>query len=61
VAKSKAVVVKRPVAPQARAAKDPKADALNSVLDKISAAGIESLTNDEKRLLEEMSKKLRGP
>jgi membrane associated rhomboid family serine protease len=62
VAKSKAVVVKRPVAPQSpRALKDPKADALNSVLDKISATGIESLTNDEKRLLEEMSKKLRGP
>jgi membrane associated rhomboid family serine protease len=62
VAKSKAVVVKRPVAPQApRAVKDPKADALNTVLDKISAAGIESLTNDEKRLLEEMSRKLRGP
>jgi len=62
VAKSKAVVVKRPVAPQApRAARDPRADALNSVLDKISATGIESLTNDEKRLLEEMSKKLRGP
>lgn len=62
VAKSKAVVVKRPAAPQAtRVAKDPKAEALNSVLDKISATGIESLTNDEKRLLEEMSKQLRGP
>jgi hypothetical protein len=36
-----------------------KADELNVVLDKISQQGIESLTSDERRLLEEMSKKLR--
>ena len=61
VAKSKAVVVKRPSAPPAaRVAKDPKAEALNNVLDKISATGIESLTADERGLLEEMSKRLRG-
>lgn len=61
VAKSKAVVAKRPAAPPAvRAAKDAKADALDHVLDKISATGIESLTSEERRLLEEMSKRLRG-
>jgi hypothetical protein len=36
-----------------------KTDELNYVLDKISERGIESLTSDERRLLEEMSKKLR--
>ena len=33
---------------------------LNVVLDKISKHGIESLTNEEVRLLEDMSRKLRG-
>ncbi|HJR62506.1 MAG TPA: rhomboid family intramembrane serine protease [Gemmatimonadaceae bacterium] len=37
-----------------------KAEELNGVLDKISEHGIESLTRDERKLLEEMSKKLRG-
>ena len=32
---------------------------VNRVLDKISQFGIESLTRDERRLLEEMSRKLR--
>jgi hypothetical protein len=32
---------------------------VNRVLDKISQQGIESLTKDERRLLEEMSRKLR--
>jgi rhomboid family protein len=32
---------------------------INSVLDKISRQGIESLTRDERRLLEDMSRKLR--
>ena len=32
---------------------------VNLVLDKISQQGIESLTKDERRLLEDMSKKLR--
>ena len=37
-----------------------KADELNYVLDKISERGIESLTSDERRLLEELSKRLRS-
>lgn len=36
------------------------AERLNIVLDKISKHGIESLTSEEVRLLEEMSRKLRG-
>ena len=32
---------------------------VNRVLDKISQQGIDSLTRDERRLLEEMSRKLR--
>ena len=61
VAKSKAVVVKRH-APQAlpRPVNDPRAEALNLVLDKISATGIESLTSDERRLLDDVSRTLRG-
>ena len=60
VAKSKAVVVKRPATPALpRQAADPRADALNLVLDKISAKGIGSLTPDERKLLDEMSRKLR--
>ena len=37
-----------------------KTDELNLVLDKISERGIGSLTSDERRLLEEMSKRLRS-
>ncbi len=37
-----------------------KADELNLVLDKISERGLDSLTRDERRLLDEMSRKLRG-
>jgi membrane associated rhomboid family serine protease len=37
-----------------------KTDELNLVLDKISERGLGSLTSDERRLLEEMSKKLRN-
>ena len=63
VAKSNAIVT-RP----ARAALMPRpadvsersAERLNLVLDKISKHGIESLTSEEVRLLEEMSRKLRG-
>jgi hypothetical protein len=33
---------------------------LNSVLDKISQHGLDSLTSGERRLLEEMSRELRG-
>jgi membrane associated rhomboid family serine protease len=61
VAKSKAVVVKRQAQPALpRVASDPRAEALNLVLDKISATGIQSLTSDERKLLDEMSRKLRG-
>jgi hypothetical protein len=44
--------------PKQETAKD-HAARVNRVLDKISQQGIESLTSDERRLLEEMSRKLR--
>ena len=63
VAKSKAALAKRPAAPAtspkpAKAAR--VASELDAVLDKISEHGIDSLTVDERRILEESSKKLRG-
>jgi rhomboid family protein len=63
VAKSKAVAAKRPatVPPaQKSAARDSKAEEVNRLLDKISAHGLDSLTSEERKLLEEMSKKLRN-
>ncbi len=62
VAKSKAAVGKRPVAtpavrPAARAAR--AEDQLNLVLDKISRQGLDSLTRDERKLLDEFSRRLR--
>lgn len=45
----------RPAAP--RLASDPVAAELDRVLDKISATGITSLTSDEKRFLDEVSKR----
>jgi membrane associated rhomboid family serine protease len=61
VAKSKAIAAKRSVtiAP-ASCRREAKADELDRVLDKISEAGIESLTGDERKILEEMSRRLRG-
>jgi membrane associated rhomboid family serine protease len=61
VAKSKAIAAKRApsLTPTSRR-REGKADELNRVLDKISELGIESLTSDERKTLEEMSKKLRG-
>ena len=61
VAKSKAIAAKRAVtlAPPPRR-REAKADELNRVLDKISERGIESLTGDERKVLEEMSRRLRG-
>jgi membrane associated rhomboid family serine protease len=61
VAKSKAIAAKRAVTlvPSSRR-REAKADELNRVLDKISETGIESLTGDERKLLEEMSRRLRG-
>ena len=60
VAKSKAAVAKRPAPPRPMLAKDAKTAALDLVLDKISEQGMSSLTTEERRLLEEMSKKLRN-
>jgi membrane associated rhomboid family serine protease len=61
VAKSKAIAAKRAVtlAPPSRR-REAKADELNRVLDKISETGIDSLTGDERKILEEMSRRLRG-
>ena len=43
----------------ARDSRDAKAEQLDLVLDKISQHGMASLTSDERRLLEEMSRRLR--
>lgn len=61
VAKSRAIAGKRvvSVSPKTRRG-EARADELNRVLDKISQHGIESLTSDERKVLEEMSKRLRG-
>jgi len=60
VAKSKAIIAKRTVtlSPTSRR-REAKAEELNRVLDKISERGIESLTTDERKTLEEMSRRLR--
>jgi hypothetical protein len=61
VAKSKAIVAKRtPALTPSPRRREAKSDELNRVLDKISEHGIESLTSDERKVLEEMSKRLRG-
>ena len=62
VARSNAVAAKRPASPPSLSSKvgKQKTDELNLVLDKISQRGIGSLTSDERRLLEEMSKRLRN-
>jgi membrane associated rhomboid family serine protease len=63
VAKSKAVAAKRPAAitPARKAApRDLKAEDVNRVLDKISAEGLDSLTSEERAILEEMSRRLRS-
>ena len=62
VAQSKAAVAKRP-ARTSRAngsSRDPRREALNRVLDKISEQGLESLSDEERVLLEEISRRLRG-
>ena len=59
VAKSKALVTRRPIATPRVVPASKKTEELNRVLDKISETGIGSLTTAEKRLLEEMSKALR--
>ena len=61
VAQSKAAVAKRParLSGKLKGPRDPKAQELDRVLDKISRTGLTSLTTAEKQLLEEMSKELR--
>lgn len=61
VAQSKAAVAKRPARMEAKrpASRDPRADELDRVLDKISKTGLASLSSAEKKILEEMSKELR--
>ena len=60
VAKSKAVLTKRPAAaaPPPRSPSKPPS-ALDAVLDKISKTGIESLTGEERKVLDEESRRLR--
>jgi hypothetical protein len=60
VAESRAVT-QRP-AVQTASAPDtrPRAEQIDRVLDKISQTGIESLSLEERQLLEEMSRRLRG-
>ena len=61
VARSKAAIAKRPVPAQAprRAPMVRRTDEINIVLDKISRQGLDSLTSDERRILEEASRRLR--
>jgi len=61
VAQSKAAVAKRSarLGPGKRGERDPKAEELDRVLDKISRQGLASLTSAERKLLEEMSRELR--
>lgn len=59
VAKSKAVVAKHPIALAPPQPRDARADEVNRVLDKISKTGIDSLTPEERLVLEEMSRRLR--
>jgi membrane associated rhomboid family serine protease len=61
VARSNATVAER--SPSRRATPEPLTDlaALDNVLDKISAHGLASLSRDERRLLDEASRRLRDP
>jgi len=59
VAKSKALVTRRPVATPRVVPASKKIEELNRVLDKISQTGLASLSTAEKRLLDEFSKALR--
>jgi membrane associated rhomboid family serine protease len=64
VAKSKAAVARRPAPPTPRPPAPPRpvvraGDDLDLLLDKISEHGIESLTMDERQLLEAASRRLR--
>jgi hypothetical protein len=63
VARSNAALTQRPSAdpaPASARAEPPRTGDLDAVLDKISRSGIDSLTSSERRLLEQMSRELRG-
>jgi hypothetical protein len=61
VQRSRAMLARQAAAPRTGEAKrgEPRREELNRVLDKISALGIESLTGDERRVLEDMARQLR--
>lgn len=60
VARSNAAVAREAAVRQAAPAEQPRDPrALDKVLDKISAHGLESLTADERRLLDDLSRRLR--
>ncbi len=61
VARSKAAIAKRPAPAQAprRGPVVRRSEEINAVLDKISRQGLDSLTSDERRVLEEASRRLR--
>jgi hypothetical protein len=65
VAKSKAIAAqKRPsshtVMTPVRDARETRVAELDRVLDKISSEGLESLTSDERAVLDDMARQLRG-
>ena len=59
VVRDAAPITQRPARSQPRQNDDPMTAEVDRVLDKISARGIDSLTSDERRFLEEMSKRKR--
>ncbi len=61
VAKSRAIAAKHPAATPASGQPEIKPEEVNRLLDKISAHGIDSLTQEEKDILENMSRRLRKP
>ena len=61
VARSRAILARRHTPrPTAIKGGDSKREELNRVLDKISARGIDSLSPEERKTLEEMAKRLKG-
>jgi membrane associated rhomboid family serine protease len=61
VARSNAIVKRRPQSPMLSASSSrPRTEEVNALLDKISREGIGSLSGDERELLQEISRKLRG-
>lgn len=60
VARSNAMVRRRATPALPAAPKPPEPEEVNALLDKISREGMESLTASERRMLEEVSRRLRG-